>query len=285
MSARDKAGTQSLDRAVALLRLVAAGQGLGVRLADLVARSGLARPTAHRLLAALGRHGLVAHDAEAGVYHLGPEAFVMGIVASERFGIHRAGLPSLARLAQASQDTAFLSVRRDLHAVCLHREEGPFPIRSHVLQAGDRHPLGIGAGSLAMLAALPDMEVERVIEDTAREVAERYREFTPGLMREEVARTRMQGFAFNPGHVQPSSWGVGVAVLDSRGRCAGALSIAAMESRLAPPRREEMAVLLRTEAQRLAARLDHPASPRSPRPAARGRTLAGSTNTMQEMAS
>ena len=258
MSEREKAGTQSLDRAIGLLRLVAAGQGRGARLPELVERSGLARPTAHRLLAALERHGLVAHDAEARVYHLGPEAFVIGTVASERFGIHRAALPSLVRLAQISQDTAFLSVRRDLHAICLHREEGPFPIRSHVLQAGDRHPLGIGAGSLAILASLPDDEAERVVEDTAQEVSERYQEFTPTLMHEEVARTRLQGFAFNPGHIQQNSWGVGVAVLDAQGRCAGALSIAAMESRLAPPRREEMAALLRTEAQRLAARLKHP---------------------------
>ena len=279
MSERDKAGTQSLDRAVGLLRLVAAGQGRGVRLPELVERSGLARPTAHRLLAALERHGLVAVDCGERAYHLGPEAFVIGTLASERFGIHRAALPSLGRLAQASQDTAFLSVRRDLHAVCLHREEGPFPIRSHVLQAGDRHPLGIGAGSLAMLAALPDDEVERVIEDTAHEVAERYQEFTPSLMREEVARTRSAGFAFNPGHIQPSSWGVGVAVLDQQGRCAGALSIAAMESRLTPARREELAALLRLEAQRLANRLEQPASP-APR-----RLAKGSINKMEEMAS
>jgi DNA-binding IclR family transcriptional regulator len=282
MSERDTTGTQSLDRAVGLLRLVAAGQGRGMRLPELVERSGLARPTAHRLLAALERHGLVAVDPGERVYHLGPEAFVLGTVASERFGIHRAALPSLARLAQASQDTAFLSVRRDLYAVCLHREEGPFPIRSHVLQAGDRHPLGIGAGSLAMLAALPDDEVGRVIEETASEVTERYPEFTPTLMREEVARTRLQGFAFNPGHIQPSSWGVGVAVLDPQGRCVGALSIAAMESRLALPRREEMAGLLRVEAQRLAARLDHPASPVARR--SRGQA-SGSMNKMEEIAS
>ena len=283
MGEREKAGTQSLDRAVGLLRLVAAGQGRGVRLSELVERSGLARPTVHRLLGALERHGLVAVDAGERAFHLGPEAFVIGTVASERYGIHRAALPSLGRLAQASQDTAFLSVRRDLHAVCLHREEGPFPIRSHVLQAGDRHPLGIGAGSLAMLAALPDDEVDRVIGDTAREVTERYQEFTATLMREEVARTRQQGFAFNPGHIQPSSWGVGVAVLDQQGRCAGALSIAAMESRLALPRREEMAALLQTEARRLAARLEHPAPPGPRRPARA--PASGPLNTLEEMAS
>lgn len=285
MSEREKAGTQSLDRAIGLLRLVAGGQGRGLRLPDLVKRSGLARPTAYRLLAALERHGLVVQDEAERLYYLGPEAFVLGTVASERFGIHRTALPSLGRLAQASQDTAFLSVRRDTHTVCLHREEGPFPIRSHVLQAGDRHPLGIGAGSLAMLAALPDDEVDRVIADTTREVAERYSEFTPTLMREEVARTRAQRYAFNPGHIQPSSWGVGVAVLDQQGRCVGALSIAAMESRLALPRREELAALLRAEAELLTVRLGNPASPAPRRPSARGQTPKASINKLEEIVS
>jgi DNA-binding IclR family transcriptional regulator len=287
MSERDKAGTQSIDRAVGLLRMIAAGQGRGLRLSDLVARSGLARPTAYRLITALERHGLVMHDPDARLYYLGPEAFVIGAVASERFGVHRAALPSLRRLALASQDTAFLSVRRDLHAVCLHREEGPFPIRSHVLQAGDRHPLGIGAGSLAILAALPDDEVARVIEDTAQEVGERYREFTPALMREQVARVRAQGYAFNPGHVQPGSWGVGVAVIDHQGRCAGALSIAAMESRLAPPRREEIAALLRSETQRLLTRLRQSVTPgrRPTGSITRDPTPSGLTITAEAMAS
>ena len=89
-------------------------------------------------------------------------------------------------------------------------------------------------------------------------------------MREEVARTRADGYAFNPGHIQPSSWGEAVTVMDQQGRCAGALSIAAMESRLTLPRREELAALLQAEAQRLAARLEHPAPAAPRRVASRG---------------
>ena len=82
-------------------------------------------------------------------------------------------LDALFRLAQASEDTAFLSVWRGWHVVCLHREEGPFPIRSHVLQAGEE--LGLGAaeavGDLAVglvtdreaaLQGVDDAPVERV---------------------------------------------------------------------------------------------------------------------------
>lgn len=251
-------GTQSLDRALALLRIVAGRAGRGIRLSEAVEQSALSKPTVHRLLQALERQGFVTHDAAAKLYHLGPEAFVIGTLANERFGIHRAALPCLSRLAVASQDTCFLTVRRDWHAVCLHREEGVFPIRSHVLKAGDRHPLGVGAGSLAILAALPDAEAEAAISEITPELERNYPSFAPALVREQMQLTRQTGFALNPGQLTVGSWGLGVAVLNHEGRCEGALSIAAIESRIAAPRREQLVGLLKAEAQRLSDRLERP---------------------------
>jgi DNA-binding IclR family transcriptional regulator len=252
-------GAQSLDRAIEVLRIVASRSGRGIRLVEVVERSGLAKPTAHRLLQALERQGLVAQEPGEKLYHLGPEAFVIGTLAAERFNIHRLAMPSLARLAAASEDSCFVSVRRDNHVVCLQREEGAFPIRSHVLQPGDRHPLGVGAGSLAILAALPDDEAEEAITANIPEFATRYTEFSPAFLWEEIARTRERGYALNEGKLQAGSWGLGVAVLDRRGRCQGALSIAAIDSRLGLPRREQMAVLLKAEGQRLSECLVRPA--------------------------
>ncbi len=70
----------------------------------------------------------------------------------------------------------------------------------------------------------------------------------------------MRGYALNAGKLQTGSWGVGVAVLDHTGRCEGALSIAAIESRLDSPRCDQMAVLLKAEADRLSEHLAHPAN-------------------------
>ena len=79
-------GTQSLDRAIEVLRLVASCSGRGIRLVDIVARSGLSKPTAYRLLQGLERNGLVTQDGGDKTYHLGIESFVIGTLASERFG-------------------------------------------------------------------------------------------------------------------------------------------------------------------------------------------------------
>lgn len=244
-------GTQSIERALALLLQVGRTDGEGARLTDLVAASGLAKPTARRALGALVRTGLLEQDETSRRYHLGPESYVLGTLAARRFGIQAQAIDGLVRLAQASGDTAFLSVRRDVHVVCLHREEGPFPIRSHVLQAGDRHPLGIGAGSLAVLAALPDDEIGQAIAANAAIIAKRYPAYSPASLREAVARTRKDGYALNPGLLMAGSWGIGVVVRDPRGRPVYSVSLAAIESRLDAARRDELVPLLKAEAAKL----------------------------------
>ncbi|UDQ91625.1 IclR family transcriptional regulator [Xanthobacter autotrophicus] len=247
-------GTQSIERAVALLMLVGRAGAEGARLADLVASSGLSKPTVRRVLLALVRAGLVDQDEASRRYHVGPEAYVLGTLAAPRFGIHALALDGLSRIARQSGDCAFLSVPRGAFSVCLHREEGTWPIRTHVLQAGDRHPLGIGAGGLAILAALPEAEAARILEANAAALAA-YPGYSPDLLRGAMGDTRARGYALNPGLYVAGSWGIGVPVRGADGRPLGALSLAAIESRLGAERQKELVPLLQREAAALEAKL------------------------------
>jgi DNA-binding IclR family transcriptional regulator len=101
-------------------------------------------------------------------------------------------------------------------------------------------------------------EAEAAISAITPELQSHYPGFAPDLVREQMALTRQTGFALNPGQLTAGSWGLGVAVLNHEGRCEGALSIAAIESRIAPPRREQLVSLLKAEAQRLSDRLERP---------------------------
>lgn len=249
-------GAQALDRAVTLLKMVGAGDGS--RLSEIVAESGLTKPTVHRMLKALERNGLVEQDSGSRKYYLGPEALVLGVMANRRHGIRRAASGTLVRLANASHDVVFLSIPRDTHAVCIERLEGDYPIRTHVLQVGSRHPLGVGAGSLAILAKMSDEGVEDVLARIGPELAQEYPAFTPDIIRKKVQEAREQGFAFNPGYLHAGSWAIGAAVIGSDGECLGAISISAIESRLGPERRSELGQLLLEEVAQLSQRLAQP---------------------------
>jgi DNA-binding IclR family transcriptional regulator len=248
-------GAQSIDRAATLLLLVGRAGPSGARLSELVEQCDLSKPTVRRMLLALVRAGLLDQDPETRRYYIGPEIYVLGMLASTRFGIHPISLRSLVRLSQETGDTAFLSVPRGVYSICVHREEGPYPIRVHALHAGDRHPLGVGAGSLALLSALPDHEVEEVLATNADVLAEKYPNHPPSVLRSLVQETRVNGYALNPGLLLPSSWGVGVPIRGVDGRPIGALSIAAIESRLSEARQREIASLLMKEATWIEMRL------------------------------
>jgi DNA-binding IclR family transcriptional regulator len=242
------AGTQSIDRAATLLLLVGRAAPVGARLSELTEQCELPKPTVRRMLLALLRAGLLEQDAETRRYHLGPETYVLGTLASRRFGLHPISVGSLVRICEATGDTSFLSVPHDIYSICLHREEGSYPIRSYALHAGDRHPLGIGAGSLALLAALSDGEIEDVLNAIAEVLAEKYPTYSPSLLRELVKEARSKGFALNPGLTLPGSWGIGASIKGPDGRPIGALSIATIESRMDEARQLELAPLLKKEA-------------------------------------
>lgn len=252
----DSSGAQSIERSMALLLIVAKGRSAGAGLAEAAATTGLTRPTARRLLLALIRAGLVEQDKATRRYFLGPECYALGNIAAGRYGIHRLAMDSLQRLAELSQDTAFITVRNGAHGVCLERREGSFPIRSYVLAAGDRHPLGVSAGTLAILAALPDGEVETVLRSAGRAFSERYPRLNPEVIRGLVADTRRNGYALNPGLVFPGSWAVGCPIRDPDGEPIAALSIAAIESRMTVEHQKQLAVAMREEARLIERRLE-----------------------------
>lgn len=248
-------GAQAVERALGLLSIVGRSAEGGVTLGEVVKSSGLNKPTARRLLMALMRSRMVEQDAVSRRYYLGGDLYVLGMLASRRHGLLEIAGEHLRRLSAVSADTSFLSMRRDDYAVCLHREEGTHPVRTHALQSGDQNPLGVGAGSLAMLAALPDAEAEMVIGRIEAPIAEHYPGYSPQIIREDIARTRQNGYALNPGRVLSSSWGIGTAILWPDGRVAGALSIAAIDSRMDPVRQVELAALLRQEVDRMQIKL------------------------------
>ncbi|MFF0945659.1 IclR family transcriptional regulator [Kocuria sp. CPCC 205300] len=250
------AGTQVVHRVAQLLRAVA-GREQGGTVAELAAATGLTRPTVHRLLTGLADEGLVDRPAGSGAWQLGPELYVLGAVAAHRHPIRELAGPSLRRLAEATGESAFLSARRGPETVCLARVEGAFPIRSHVLYEGLRLPLGVASAGLAVLAHLPDAEVERILAATAGARAEWGPLHTAERIRGLLADVRREGFAVNPGLIVEGSWGMAAAVFDATGAPVYALSLTGIEPRFAGERRQPLGRALLTEAHRLSRELGH----------------------------
>ncbi len=235
-------GAQAIQRAIALLRAVARANERGARATALATEVGLSVATAHRILSVLAQEGLLTHDPYSKLYHLGMELFVLGAAAQE-FSIRDRLRPVLEQVALETEDTVFLLIRSGNDAVCIDRVEGCFPIRTLTLDVGSRRPLGVGAGSLALLAFLPDSQVEAVLAANAPRYAN-YAGFSADDIRRTVAHARDLGFALNGGVLRPNVAAVGVPVLDAERRIVAAVSVAAIPDRMPEDRRERIAELI-----------------------------------------
>ncbi len=244
---------KTIGRAALVLRALAAGSDAGSRLAEVTERVGLGKATVHRLLGALVDVGFAEYDEAERQYRLGYALFSLGATA-RRFHLVEIARASLARLAAATGDTIYLSIRDGDEALCADRCTGSFPIRTLTLDVGDRRPLGVGAGSLALLAFEGDAEVARVV-NANRGARLRYDGFDDATMDHLVRATRDRGFAFNDGRIVSAMNAIGVPVRDEDGRVLAALSIAAIRERMEGARLEECLGLLKREAAEVAGRL------------------------------
>jgi DNA-binding IclR family transcriptional regulator len=238
------AGTSSVQKACRILR--AMSDARTTRLTDIASAAGLDKATALRLLDMLARDGFVARDAETKHYSLGAELFVLGAAALARFDPRPAARPSLLRLADAFEDTAILSIPSGAESICVDVEAGRFPIRANYLEVGSRRPLGVGAGSLALLAWMGDREVEAVLPAIAARLG-RYPRITTDLLLRHVAAARERGYAVLLDVVVERMGGIAAPIMGRDGRPVAALSVAALSDRITE-RERLLAVALKREA-------------------------------------
>ena len=259
------AGAQCVRRAVGLLRIVAAHSGRGASLSEVARGSNLSKATAHRLLRVLFEEALLEYDMQTRRYRLGVEVFSLGAAMGEQFNIERVARPSLERLANDTEDTAYLAVRSGHDALCLDMCEGRYPEKALRLHVHDRWPLGVGAFSIPLLAFLPDAEVRRIIEHNARRLGN-VKETAADLM-SQVAQAKRRGYAVTRLTQQPTMCAVAVPVLDSFSRPVASLCVTAILSRMAASRQREVAGQLKREAAVIASAWE---SVRSVRPQSDG---------------
>jgi DNA-binding IclR family transcriptional regulator len=238
-------GSQSVERALILLRLVSSRNREGARLADLVELSQLQKPTVHRLLKQLVVSGLLMQSADK-TYRLGQFSYELGLTASNHFPVRDLCEPFLERIAQETGDTAFLVLRSGSDSFCVDRKTGAYPIKVFSVEVGHRQPLGVGGGGLALLSALPDVEVKEVLQANAHRLSS-YGKMTVEALRVLIDDTRRRGCSVISGYAIPGVTGVGCAILDASGRVLGAISVSSTSQRMDNERQQLVQHTLRRE--------------------------------------
>lgn len=248
-------GVGAVSRLFAVLRCLADSPEGGERVTQLAQRVGLSQPTTHRLLRSLVDEGMVEQDLLSKRYRLSIEFFALAARAGNTGNLRELVRPSLLRLSASLGDSLFLLARSGFDAICLDRSEGPYPIRTFTGDIGGRVALGVGQGSLAILAFLPGEERETVIRYNLPRLKD-FHLYDEVLLRSEIDNVRRLGYAARNTGTLPGMAGLAVPILDRTGRAVAALSVATISDRLGPDRLATVVELLRREANAVSARIN-----------------------------
>jgi DNA-binding IclR family transcriptional regulator len=199
-----------LDKSVTILAALAERGPLS--LAGLVDGTGLSRPTAHRLAAALEAHRLVGRDG-SGRYRLGLRVLAWAGAVSAEFGLAEAARPVLEALRDETGESAQLFVRDGDRRLCVAASERPSGLRDTV-PVGAVLPIDRGSGGKVLLAYAAD--------DAAG----------GGGDSGELETIRRRGWAASVAEREEGVCSVSAPVLDSAGRIHAALGISGPINRL-----------------------------------------------------
>ena len=244
-TAKTVKGSQSVHRAIAVLRGVARHHRTGITSTELCDELDLTPATTHRLLQVLLSEEILTVDPYSKKYHLGLHLYLLGSAAHdfavrEHFAVH------LENLRKLSGATVLLFVRSGADSLCLRRVDGDRAIAGLTIAEGSRRPLGVGAGGLALLAAESNRMVEKVLRGNTNLYCN-YFDVSLEDIRRWVEATRERGYSFNDGRLNSGIRAVGVAVGPPSERPVAAVSIATNDRGLTEAGRIEFEQLLRDQ--------------------------------------
>jgi DNA-binding IclR family transcriptional regulator len=200
-----------LDKSVTILAALAEQGPLS--LAGLVEATGLSRPTAHRLAAALEAHRLVGRDG-AGRYRLGLRLLGWAGAVSTELGLVEAARPVLAALRDETGESAQLFVRDGDSRLCIAASERPAGLRDTV-PVGAVLPIDRGSGGKVLLAFGGDAAASFPLVDAA-----------------ELETIRRRGWAASVAEREEGVCSVSAPVLDGGGRIHAAVGVSGPVNRM-----------------------------------------------------
>ncbi|HUZ77325.1 MAG TPA: IclR family transcriptional regulator [Chloroflexota bacterium] len=230
-------------------------------LAAVARKTGLAKPTAFRILTTLRARGLINQDPKTGQYSLGFGVLELASVRAQQASVRDEALPTLRQIRDSLGETTVLSVRVGEYRVHLEQAEGILPIRRHV-EMGERVPLCVGGASKVLLAGLPDTDVRQYLD---RQTLTAYGPNTttdPQRLLEEIRIIRERGYA--EGINERNLGGVGVAapIYDHTGAAVAALHVSVPQFRYSAGTRTRCIAAVVNGAQAISERLGFASSGR-----------------------
>lgn len=234
-----------------LLAFAGAEHPLGVT--DIARRTGLSKAVVHRIVQELCNNAWVWQNPKTRKYQPGMSAFALSDAANQSSQFRRYGMELLADLTERTGETSTLSGRIGHRRVYVGQVESSRLVRISV-QVGAALPLTVGASGAAILAFLPESEIEAALRVPVPAMSERTMT-EPTDIRSRLAETLRRGYAVTEGERVAEAVSIAAPVRNRFGEVIGSISVAALASRMSPEREQALAADVVETADALSAHL------------------------------
>lgn len=258
-SAASDGGVRSVLTALRILEEVSRRQPIGV--SQLARDLELPKTSVHRSLHTLHLAGWVrAVDGETTRWGLTTKALTVGLASSPDTSLREVAAAEMARIRDATGETVHLSVPDEDELVIIARLDGTHSLRTF-LPLGARAPLHATASGRALLAAMPDADVDAVLDRginryTKRTIVDRDRVWR------EIRLARRRGYATNAAEWRAETGAIGTSIASARGRPLAAFAVSMPYRRYQVVDRAGIAALTVGAARRVSETLrDHDIAP------------------------
>ena len=244
---------QSLVRALSILNRLAAGHE-GTTLTEVAQQVGLSPSTAHRLLTTLEQERYVQFDPERRLWSVGVQAFVAGSGFLRTRSLVGAARLHMRALMEDGEETVNLAVEDQGEAVYLAQVECRQMMRAFA-RPGGRVPLHCSSVGKALLSAMPDGDLTRVLHrhGLAR-VTIKTITTTPAL-RADLAAARARGYAVDDEEHAVGLRCIAAVIFNEAADPLGAVSLSGPMARIPDERIPLLGDLVRRKADAITAQL------------------------------
>ncbi|MEM8787806.1 MAG: HTH-type transcriptional regulator BhcR [Pseudomonadota bacterium] len=222
---------KSLDRAMAVFEHLSTTQGL--TLSALAADLTQSPATVYRILTTLEARGLVEFDAPTQMWHIGPQAFVIGARFLRRTSVVERARSVLRALMEDTGETANLGVQRGNAVLFVSQVETHESIRAF-FPPGTMSPLHASGIGKALMAQMDPDRVDRLLAEAP---LERFTDHTicdAARLRAELRLTRDRGYAIDGEERNLGMRCVAAPVFDIHGEAVAGISVSGPTSRITP---------------------------------------------------
>lgn len=224
---------QPVIRALSVLRTLAAHPE-GLSLSALSGELNIPQGSMHRLLGVLEGEEFVSRSPSNRHFFLGPAARQLSDENTRRHALLVPAHPALAKAAEHSGETVFLTELIGDRAVCVSLVESSHPLRM-VVRIGQEMPLHATASARTLLADLPPEQARRLLTgrepcgNTVGAVTD------PDELMDSLALIRARGYDVCDDELDRGVWAIAAPVRASTGGVVASVTLAGPSHRVAEP--------------------------------------------------